>query len=116
MESMLCSNLANTTARLEVERDKVEIETIIAPLERCHDMLRASQQSLRDDDNDDSTSKFSMVHCSILQAAIIVVLPSNSVVDHTSKRDGGDCGTHHYNIPNTFSKAILNYELVVLLR
>jgi hypothetical protein len=111
--SMLCSDLANAIARSEVERDEVETETIIAPPERCHDMLRTSQQSPRDDDNDDSTSKFSMVHCSALQAAIIVVVPSNGVVDHTSKRDGGDRGTYHCNIPSTSSKAILNDELVV---
>jgi hypothetical protein len=31
-ESMLCSDTPNTTGRLEVERDEVEIETVAAPL------------------------------------------------------------------------------------
>jgi hypothetical protein len=63
---------------------------VVAVSERCYDMLLALQQSPRDDDDNNSTSKFTMVHRSAQPTDTILVVPSYGVDDYTNKQDGGD--------------------------
>lgn len=58
--------------------------------ERCYDMLLALQQSPRDDDDNNSTSKFTMVHRSTQPTDTILVVLSYGIDDYTSKQDAGD--------------------------
>lgn len=74
MENKLFLDPTNAITQLKVEKEDVDIEMVVATPESYCDMPLALQQIERNDDDDNFSSRFSMVYCSALPIVSIVVV------------------------------------------